>query len=43
MNPYVLHLNISDSGGGVGKAAYRLHRALCDAGVDSGMLGGFQR
>lgn len=42
MNPYVLHLNISDGGGGVGKAAYRLHHALCEQGVDSGMLVDFK-
>lgn len=42
MNPFVLHLNISDGGGGVGKAAYRLHRALCHEGVDSAMLVNFK-
>lgn len=36
--PYVLHLNISDGGGGVGRAAYRLHRGLLDRGVCSRML-----
>ena len=34
----ILHLNISDGGGGVGKAGYRLHRALKSAGVESWML-----
>jgi len=34
----VLHLNVSDGGGGVGKAGFRLHQALQGAGVDSWML-----
>lgn len=31
----ILHVNISDSLGGASKAAYRLHTALVDAGMDS--------
>ena len=34
----VAQLSHSDSGGGAGIAAYRLHRALLDLGVDSRML-----
>lgn len=33
----VLHLNTSDIGGGATRAAYRLHKGLCNAGVDSQM------
>ncbi len=36
-SPQVLHVNISDSGGGVGKAAYRLHEALGKQNYDSWM------
>lgn len=35
--PDVLHVNISDGGGGVGRAAYRLHRGLLRLGVRSRM------
>jgi len=38
MIPDVLHINISDAGGGVGKAAYRLHKSLNAVGCDSWML-----
>lgn len=38
MNLKVLHLNVTDAGGGVGKAAFRLHRLLNNRGVDSWML-----
>lgn len=34
----VLHLSISDGGGGAAMGAYRLHRGLLGAGVDSEML-----
>jgi glycosyltransferase involved in cell wall biosynthesis len=34
----VLHLNSDDIKFGAGKAAYRLHRALLDSGIDSRML-----
>jgi len=34
----VLHLNYSDINGGAARAAYRIHHALRDAGVDSTML-----
>jgi glycosyltransferase involved in cell wall biosynthesis len=33
-----LHVTHSDSGGGAARAALRLHRALCNAGVESSML-----
>jgi glycosyltransferase involved in cell wall biosynthesis len=33
-----LHFSTSDGPGGAGKAAYRLHSALCNAGNDSRML-----
>jgi glycosyltransferase involved in cell wall biosynthesis len=33
----VRHLNTHDNTGGAGRAAYRLHRALVELGVDSGM------
>ncbi|MBN2234236.1 MAG: hypothetical protein JW706_03745, partial [Opitutales bacterium] len=35
--PDVLHVNISDGGGGVGRAAYRLHRGLLRLGMRSRM------
>lgn len=34
----VLHVTYADSGGGAARAAYRLHGALRDAGIDSSML-----
>lgn len=34
----VLQINTSDINGGAARAAYRLHRALLDAGIDSQML-----
>lgn len=34
----VVHVSFSDLGGGAARAAWRLHRALLDAGVDSWML-----
>jgi glycosyltransferase involved in cell wall biosynthesis len=34
----VYHLSHSDISGGAARATYRIHRALCDAGVDSTML-----
>lgn len=34
----ILHVNTSDIQGGAARAAYRLHRALLDEGVDSQML-----
>jgi len=34
----ILHLNTSDITGGAARAAYRLHRALLDQGLDSQML-----
>lgn len=34
----VLHLNHSDNNGGAARAAYRIHHALRDAGVNSTML-----
>lgn len=34
----VLHINKSDSTGGAARAAYRLHRALLEQGIDSKML-----
>jgi glycosyltransferase involved in cell wall biosynthesis len=34
----ILHLNTFEQAGGAAKSAYRLHRALLDAGVDSRML-----
>lgn len=34
----MLHINISDGGGGVGRAAYRLHQGLKASGLDSRML-----
>ena len=37
-SPQVLHVCIGDAGGGAAKGAYRLHRAMVDAGVDSRML-----
>jgi glycosyltransferase involved in cell wall biosynthesis len=39
----VLHLNISDGGGGVGRAAYRLHDALVKRGIDSRMWVDFKK
>lgn len=38
----VVHLSQSDSDGGAGRAAYRLHRALIDAGVHSRMVAGLR-
>ncbi len=34
----ILHINTTDIEGGAARAAYRLHRALLDAGIDSQML-----
>jgi len=34
----ILHVNVTDIVGGASRAAYRIHSALCDAGVDSRML-----
>jgi glycosyltransferase involved in cell wall biosynthesis len=34
----ILHLNLSDSGGGAFRAAYRIHKGLCSENVDSKML-----
>jgi len=34
----ILHINTVDTSGGAARAAYRLHRALLDANVDSKML-----
>jgi glycosyltransferase involved in cell wall biosynthesis len=34
----VLQLNYSDINGGAARAAYRIHHALCDSGIDSQML-----
>ena len=36
----VLHLSTFDIRGGAARGAYWLHRALCDAGLDSQMLVG---
>lgn len=33
----VLHVSFDDSGGGAGRAAYRIHRALVDSGCESRM------
>ena len=37
MPPKVLHLSTFDARGGAGRAAYALHRAMVDSGVDSTM------
>ena len=37
MVPSVLHLSTYDGGGGAGRAAYALHRAMVDSGLDSSM------
>jgi glycosyltransferase involved in cell wall biosynthesis len=34
----ILHLNLSDSGGGAFRAAYRIHKGLCSENIDSKML-----
>jgi len=34
----VLHINTSDINGGAARAAYRLHRSLLEAGINSKML-----
>ncbi len=34
----VLHLSTADANGGAAKGAYSMHKALCEAGVDSHML-----
>lgn len=39
----VVHLSQTDGGAGAGRAAYRIHRALLDIGVDSSMIVGDQR
>jgi len=33
----VIHLNYTDIKGGAGRAAYRIHRSLCDENIDSKM------
>ncbi len=33
----ILHVSTDDSGGGAARAAYRIHRALADSGIDSRM------
>lgn len=41
MNPIkVLHLSVTDAGGGAAKEAYRLHRGLVESGIDSSMVVG---
>lgn len=34
----ILHVCFSDSGGGAARAAFRIHRAQCEQGIDSRML-----
>lgn len=42
VNPKVLHLSTYDNHGGAARAAYSLHRAMVDQGIDSSMFVGLR-